>query len=505
MTAIHQQVVLISTRTGGILSAWHVQTGTHLASFKDNSSGTNALCLLGQDYLVAAQAPKGALHFWTWHKDAVLQRCFAVEPITAVACSLDGVYCAGGGQSGSIYVWEVPSGRLLRSWPAHYKAVAVLRFSDDGAVLLSGGEDTVASAWLLMDLLDASASQSAGQAPQTFHSWSDHTLPVTSIHCGRGVSPVVITTSLDQTCKIYSLADGALLRSMAFPAALHSAVMDPAEHALHVGAADGRIFQVSLVGAPPEEDALAGNAMQADISMQAHDREWTALEGHTRAVTSLAYTVDGAYVLSGSDDGTVRVWESRSSQCLRIISAPNKAPVTAVIVLDRPPHLASGQGKYSRANGSDAGAGSTAPKRPQPLAPFCKFMGMPGTGQPWEGPPVVLDGSHRYRGRVLQTGLLDGTALTNLHSSGAQPVDLLKSELSVSAPSRSHAAHESSASSHAADSSAVAEYADAQLRAENENLKWQLAQTKENVVQWQQLHGELHAFCVDKVLKRART
>ena len=51
------------------------------------------------------------------------------------------------------------------------QAVAVLRFSGDGAVLLSGGEDTVASAWLLMDLLDASASQSAGLTPQTFHSW----------------------------------------------------------------------------------------------------------------------------------------------------------------------------------------------------------------------------------------------------------------------------------------------------------------------------------------------
>lgn len=46
----------------------HVQTGTHLASFKDNAAGTNALSLLGQDYLVAAQAAKGALHFWTWHK-----------------------------------------------------------------------------------------------------------------------------------------------------------------------------------------------------------------------------------------------------------------------------------------------------------------------------------------------------------------------------------------------------------------------------------------------------
>lgn len=45
-----------------------VQTGTHLSSFKDNASSPNALSLLGSDYLVAAQHPKGSLHFWTWHK-----------------------------------------------------------------------------------------------------------------------------------------------------------------------------------------------------------------------------------------------------------------------------------------------------------------------------------------------------------------------------------------------------------------------------------------------------
>ena len=45
-----------------------VETGTHIASFKDNASGPDAVSLLGQDYLVAAQAAKGALHFWTWHK-----------------------------------------------------------------------------------------------------------------------------------------------------------------------------------------------------------------------------------------------------------------------------------------------------------------------------------------------------------------------------------------------------------------------------------------------------
>ena len=45
-----------------------VQTGTHLATFKDNASGPNAFSLLGRDYIVGAQHPKGSLHFWTWHK-----------------------------------------------------------------------------------------------------------------------------------------------------------------------------------------------------------------------------------------------------------------------------------------------------------------------------------------------------------------------------------------------------------------------------------------------------
>jgi hypothetical protein len=45
-----------------------VHTSTFLAAFKNNASGRNALSLLGRDYLVAAQQPKGVLHFWAWHK-----------------------------------------------------------------------------------------------------------------------------------------------------------------------------------------------------------------------------------------------------------------------------------------------------------------------------------------------------------------------------------------------------------------------------------------------------
>lgn len=130
-------------------------------------------------------------------------RSFAPEPLFALAATPEGAYVAGGGRSGAVHLWESSSGRLLRSWPAHYKArasrhcaaarfrvdtcaaaeqcheaaasgpsasltaiprhcaalqaVSCLAFSDGGAALVTAGEDCQVSAWLLVDVLDSAA------------------------------------------------------------------------------------------------------------------------------------------------------------------------------------------------------------------------------------------------------------------------------------------------------------------------------------------------------------
>lgn len=45
-----------------------LHTGTQLAAFKGNGSGSNCVCAVGRDYVAAAQMAKDSLHFWTWHK-----------------------------------------------------------------------------------------------------------------------------------------------------------------------------------------------------------------------------------------------------------------------------------------------------------------------------------------------------------------------------------------------------------------------------------------------------
>ena len=59
--------------------------------------------------------------FFLWVQDQVQERSFVAERLTALAASPDGSICAGGGTSGALYAWDVATGRLLRTWPAHYQ------------------------------------------------------------------------------------------------------------------------------------------------------------------------------------------------------------------------------------------------------------------------------------------------------------------------------------------------------------------------------------------------
>lgn len=44
-------------------------------------------------------------------------------------------------------------------------------------------------------------------------------------------------------------------------------------------------------------------------------------------VTSTIYTADARYVLSGSDDGNVRIWKAHASEKLGIVTARERAAI----------------------------------------------------------------------------------------------------------------------------------------------------------------------------------
>lgn len=115
------------------------------------------------------------------------------------------------------------SGILYNSWDAHYRQVSVLRFTEDGAALLSGSEDSGISVWpmsrsVIPRLLTASFPGSfltsnlhrllddevQNELPSPYCTLSDHTLPITDIICGVGPFPTcrALTSSVDHSVKV---------------------------------------------------------------------------------------------------------------------------------------------------------------------------------------------------------------------------------------------------------------------------------------------------------------
>ena len=88
-----------------------------LKAYKTASTPRNGLAALGPDHLVAGQTGKGTMHFWTLRKEQMSHRSFAPEAIGPVKASGNGAFCAAGGNSGSVYIWEVRATRPRRACP----------------------------------------------------------------------------------------------------------------------------------------------------------------------------------------------------------------------------------------------------------------------------------------------------------------------------------------------------------------------------------------------------
>ncbi|XP_024515322.1 protein ROOT INITIATION DEFECTIVE 3 [Selaginella moellendorffii] len=453
LATVREAVIACSNLDAGV-TVWDLASGVPLSHLRSCAAPRNALACVGHHFLAASQIHKtannagGAIFFWTWHKNQVAFKSYPVEPIEPLACTADGVYLAGGGSSGRIYLWEVSSGRLLRVWAGHYKAVKCLVFSDDDSLLISGAEDGLVNVYPLVRALDSIEEAGETQVPY-MHKWSDHTLPVTGLLAGSGgSSAIIVSCSLDHTCKIWSLALGALLRSILFPTPINAVALDPGEYALYAGGVDGRIFITALNFGVPSGSGLhsADGLLGADGI------------GHSRAITALAFSMDGVSLVSGSEDCTVRLWDTVSRQVLRTFSH-SKGPVSSLLVIPRPSSLLSSTDQQGR---------QINRRLPTlPVVPLSKYVTVESVAQdfkPWEGPPVVLP---------LTYPADDEDAEGYSHSMVAMGRQIRELEQQGST---------------------------AAMQMELERLRSELRRALNNGQQWQQLHQELYCFCVDELM-----
>jgi pre-rRNA-processing protein IPI3 len=325
--------------SGGVTNLYDLSNRTLLSSYRDSSPPPRGVALISSpvspcsawpSHFVSAQAGGSSVYVYGYGSDAPLFRCALSEGLLSVAASGDGALVAGGGASGRAYLWDSATGELLREWQAHYKAVGALAFSPCDALLATGGQDGLAHCWDVAALLDGGSSGGGGGAPQPAATWAGHSMAVTSL-CfsplsglfGGAAAARVVTCSADRTVRWWDVATRRCLRAVALPAGATCACPNADGSRWYVGGVDGVVYAVE------GEGAGAGAAPRAFL-------------GHTAAVTALCLAQDGRTLLSGGDDGSVRVWDAAAKTQVGSLGAPGAAVAALLLLPMRPPGLAGG-------------------------------------------------------------------------------------------------------------------------------------------------------------------
>lgn len=262
-------------------------------------------------------------------------QCHIQEITTSVASDPTGTYLIGGTKSGRLYWWDICSGDLMASFQGHFKAITVAQFTKCGLYLVTASLDGMVRMW---DTIDVVAATTAGLGEETssrtknamftpYRSWSPHTLSITGLHLqgsgSIGASPLrVMSCSLDRSLVLYDVAAGQQCLRRALPEGAESIVCNTMGDHVCIGSTSGVIYLINVSAA----------AHAASTVPKTGEASVEVLEGHSRRVSSMSFSIDNCTLVSGSEDGSVRVWDTWTRQCVREFKPMGKCAVTAVLV-----------------------------------------------------------------------------------------------------------------------------------------------------------------------------
>ena len=267
----------VLTGSGDTLRLWELKD-KELKYFVGQGRGVNSVVFSPDGQHILTGSMDGTVGLWDLQGNRI--KVFndsrpGVAAVAAVAFSPDGRYVVAGFKEGTVRLWDL-TGKEVWAIKGHKLEISAVVFSPDGGKILSGSYDKTARLWDLN-----------GKELQVF---KGHKHRVTSaVFSPDGQS--ILTGSYDNTAQLW----------------------DAAGKKLEVFKGHNK-FVTAVAFSPDGKYVLTGSFDQTARLWDLKGKELTVFKGHEDIIHSVAFSPGGQYVLTGSADKTAGVWDLKGNR-----------------------------------------------------------------------------------------------------------------------------------------------------------------------------------------------
>lgn len=281
----------------------------------DNVGSVNAVAL-SPDGQNLVSASFGTIRIWNVRTGRLVRTLNSVhskKSVNTLAVSPNSSILASGGGDNNVILWDLKTGRRMRTIAAHKAAVNTLAFSRDGQTLASGSDDKTIRLWNVktgsrlrtlsghaggvnaIALSRDGTTLASGSQDKTVRLWNLGTGEVRRIITGHGgpvnavaFSPngqIVATASTDNTIRLSNVQDGKRTRTF-----------------------KGHSSWVRTIAFSPDSRTLISGGGDIIVWDLKTGKERSTLSGHSQFVSSVAISRDSKTFVSASPDRTIKIW-----------------------------------------------------------------------------------------------------------------------------------------------------------------------------------------------------
>ncbi|MGM9847095.1 MAG: hypothetical protein ACI31F_03990 [Muribaculaceae bacterium] len=328
---------IVSYSNGCELKIWDIATGECIDSYISKGGRTVAFSPDGKQIAFddGINNPIAIRELSTVEKLVINNEKYST-PMPIVSYCPNGKYIASGSWNDTIPLWNVATGKCVKTFEGHTSSVCSVAFSIDGRYMASGSSDNTIKLW----------NVETGECIKTFDGHKELVSSVTFSPNGKNIA----SGSYDNTVKLWNLATGECIKTFDVNSKLvESIVFSPDGQTIVSGSSSGtiKLWNVSTAECIKTFDWCRSSVVSVVFSPNgkyvASDGNDGKLKlwdvktgeciktfgGHQSFIQSVDFSSNGKYIVSGSWDATVKIWDVFSGECIKTFDGHNQ-PVTCV-------------------------------------------------------------------------------------------------------------------------------------------------------------------------------